>query len=259
MLVFLCAAAAHAQLSGNAFSGTTTSSGLFGGRSLGQGVNPRSRNFLGTSSNQVEQAQTGAGEVTGGERFLRENRGPGAFVGADSGDASNFFSQLQGSGFIDSGLDQFARNRAQQFQGNQNQRTARTPLRPRLSLGFSYNGRSQTRVTGSIQTRLAKLRQLDTLEPVTVAMDSQTAVLRGRVANEHDRELVARIVLLEPGVRQVRNELAVGPPRPEPLPPAKDLPLEAPHSAPAPAPPVAPVPVEPPPVAPKAPRVLPDQ
>ena len=125
LAIVLSTDAAWAQFSGNAFSGGTTNSGTFGSRTLGQGVGAGSSNFQGSPGNRLEQAQSGAGEVSGGERFVRDSRQPGQFVGADSGDATNFFSQLGGGGFPGGGLEQLARNR--NFQNNQTQSGRQAP------------------------------------------------------------------------------------------------------------------------------------
>lgn len=47
---------------------------------------------------------------------------------------------------------------------------------------------------------------------VTVLMQGQTAFLRGSVPTYHDRDLAGRLMLLEPGVDQVKNDLTVGSP-----------------------------------------------
>ena len=44
-----------------------------------------------------------------------------------------------------------------------------------------------------------------------VEMEGETVVLRGTVPSERDRDLAARLALLEPGISAVRNELRVVP------------------------------------------------
>jgi BON domain len=46
---------------------------------------------------------------------------------------------------------------------------------------------------------------------VRVSVDGQTVILRGLVADDHDRRLAESLVRLTPGVSQVRNELSVRP------------------------------------------------
>ncbi len=48
------------------------------------------------------------------------------------------------------------------------------------------------------------------LSNVRVQVNQGTAVMRGRVSGAADRDLAARLMLLDPGVNQVRNELVVG-------------------------------------------------
>lgn len=50
---------------------------------------------------------------------------------------------------------------------------------------------------------------LQKLSPITVTLDSGTAVLRGQVATEHDRLLAQSLAMLQPGIYAVRNELTV--------------------------------------------------
>jgi hypothetical protein len=52
------------------------------------------------------------------------------------------------------------------------------------------------------------------LSPITVTMQDEIAVLRGRVATEDDRQLAEQWARFEPGIWQVRNELTVGTPPP---------------------------------------------
>jgi osmotically-inducible protein OsmY len=86
----------------------------------------------------------------------------------------------------------------------------RQQLRMPLTLGFTPVVRPSTADVGArVQTRLTKIPRLRGNGPLTVEMDGRVAVLRGEVASKDDRDLIARVVLLEPGVSDVRNELQV--------------------------------------------------
>jgi len=77
-----------------------------------------------------------------------------------------------------------------------------------MQIGFrptELGSRPARAVTQLIQ----HLDEIKKITPVTVTMQGDTAVLRGRVATEHDRALAERIALLEPGIWYVRNELGV--------------------------------------------------
>lgn len=214
----------------------TSSSGLFGSRSLGQGVGSSGSNFQGSPGNMVQQAQAGAGQASGNERFVRDSRAAGAFVGADSGDASAFFSQMQGGANTRSGLEEFARAAAQrQFQNQNNGGSSRTQLRSRLTLGFAAPSPADHGVSAKLSKRITKLPGLQLEGPLSIAMEGRTAILRGQVASDYDRQMIGRIALLEPGVAAVQNDLTVlGVSTP-----AKSLPED---------------PFEAPPVAPRAPQ-----
>src|SRR5690349_6799507 len=96
------------------------SSGAFGSRNVGSSFSPAASNFSGSAAARgaaggqgglgalgavgtggslagaTTRGDASAGQVTGNERFLRNNRRPGSFVGGDSADTNNIFSQLQG-------------------------------------------------------------------------------------------------------------------------------------------------------------------
>lgn len=67
-----------------------------------------------------------------------------------------------------------------------------------VQLGTVFQGTSQLTPNSNIQ----------------VAVDGATVVLRGSVANENERRLAEGMARLEPGVRNVRNELTITAPRP---------------------------------------------
>ncbi len=74
------------------------------------------------------------------------------------------------------------------------------------------SGRCQRRLT----TRLQNSKDIQKRSPLSVTLEQDTAVIRGRVATEHDRDLAAAMLRLEPGVGDVRNELVVeSPPAPQ--------------------------------------------
>jgi hypothetical protein len=93
------------------------------------------------------------------------------------------------------------------------QRQVRVPI----TLGFTPAFQTPPPlVANRVQDRLARIPQLRDNGPITVEMDGRVAVLRGGVVSTDERELVARLVLLEPGISGVRNELQVTPPVPAP-------------------------------------------
>jgi hypothetical protein len=69
-------------------------------------------------------------------------------------------------------------------------------------------------VSASLTARLENAKQIQKRSRISVTMQRDTAVLGGRVATEHDRDLAAAMLMLEPGVAQVQNELVVESPPP---------------------------------------------
>jgi osmotically-inducible protein OsmY len=225
--IFALAVPAYAQSS---FGGTSTS-GMFGSRNLGGGTQ-FGRGSSGGGSAGVGAANNSAAgaALTGSERFLEQNR-RGAFVGADSGDTFNARSTGQNTLNTTRGLQGMfgnqgffnQANRMQQFQQNFNQFQNSKQLRVRLSMGGTTPGvrtAPSSRVTTGFQGRLQRLPALQVVSPIEVVADGPVLVLRGEVASEGDRQMIEDLALLEPEVRQVRNELVVreAAPRVEALP-----------------------------------------
>jgi hypothetical protein len=215
---------AEAQSMSRTTSGNrgTSATSAFGGRTLGAGINsPRSQQQGGANTQVgngqgLQAAQEGAGQLTGNERFLRENR-QGAFVGADVGEAVNLRSQMganaqmQGMRNLQGLFQQLGRGSDlnNQPRGNQQGR-AQTQLRIPIRLGFQGRPVVAPQFTAKFQQRLTKLPGLNVIGPIEVTLEGRTAVLRGTVATEADRELAAGLARLEPEVLDVRNELVVG-------------------------------------------------
>lgn len=141
----------------------------------------------------------------------------GAFVGADSADALNPLSRQNVAGANSaaarggfSGLSQLQNlfSQQQNFNGGQNQAQAMPQIRVALRLGFRPQPVSTARMQ-TFQTRLTRLPALRFVGPVEVLMEGRTAVLRGKVASEEDRELAEALTKMEPDVQEVRNELEV--------------------------------------------------
>jgi hypothetical protein len=78
-----------------------------------------------------------------------------------------------------------------------------------LTLGFEPAAAPASEVGSAIAERLLRLPALHFLTPVRVDFDGRTAILRGTVATNHDRDLAERVVLLEASVDEVVNLLTV--------------------------------------------------
>ena len=194
-----------------------SSTSMFGNRSLGSTVQGRSGSggvagAAGTGSgNLIEQAQQGAGEMSGNERFLRGNR-QGAFVGADTAETTNARSQMgaQTQNFGQNMFGNLFQEINRQFGGNQGNTGGQTQLRIPIKLGFTQAPVATPKVTARLERRLANLPAISAIGPIRVEMDGQTAVLRGVVASQADKDLAEGLLYLEPEISVVQNELIVG-------------------------------------------------
>ena len=230
------AASALAQTS--SYYGGTQSNGLFGQSSLGgtsastanygQGQSPGSNSSFSNSSSNSSSAMTSIGpnvamssQNVGVAAAQQRQQTAGAFVGADTADTGNFLSRQNltgtnatagGRGGIggQNGLAQlqnlFSQNQ-QNFNG-QSQTQTMPQIRVSLRLGFRPQPLSTTRMQ-TFQTRLTKLPGMRFVGSPEVLMEGRTAVLRGKVASEDDRELAEAMAKMEPDVLEVRNELVV--------------------------------------------------
>lgn len=223
MALAICAPSANAQ-----YQQPQSSSGLFGSRSVGGGVTAGSSSAFGSASQGqgglAQPAQQSAGLVTGNERFVRDARAPGQFVGADSADSSAFNSMQQtggrntmmrGNQFSQfNQLGQFLRN--QQFNPNQagaNAPRQRAQIPVALRLGFEAPVVPAAPVQTRLTTRVQRVLNVAPSRPVTINVEGRVAILRGTVATEHEKLLAEKLAMLEPGISEVKNDLVVAPPR----------------------------------------------
>lgn len=232
LAVTMAAALVSFAVPAQAQLGNSTSTGTFGSRTLGgsTGLSAGGSTFArgtGTAASTpgVTQQETGAGELTGGERFRAENR-QGQFVGsdlADVGAALGTFSNALGGG----AAGFFSQNRGNQDGrgGNQgrNAGTGQNRNQPSLRItrriAFSFRSAITGDFSATLARRLERSPRIQTRSPVSVSIEGRTVVLRGSVATEHDRALAAQVVLLEPGVSSVDNQLVVASPTPTEPPP----------------------------------------
>jgi len=157
--------------------------GLFGERMLGRAVSKRS------------SPQSTAGSAGSGRRFLREERSVTDFVGSA-----------------------IAREAAGRFVGGQSAASApvssiaglteeaRPPLnRPRI---IRPAGLYAERLTLQLSESLQSLIQSRSVT-IEVSPEGHSATLRGAVPSEHDRQTTELLVMFEPGIQMVVNELTV--------------------------------------------------
>jgi hypothetical protein len=168
-------------------------------------------------------------------RYLRENRSAGQIVGGAVGGVGALRDQASQSGQPGQAMQGFQRSTfgfnptggfsqfspfgsfnqmGRMFGSAMNSRNTRTRqnLRASVQLGFDAPPAQPPVVVGArVQQRIASIPRIQEMGSVSIEMEGQTAVLRGQVATAQDRDLVARMLLLEPGISDVRNELTFAP------------------------------------------------
>ena len=178
--------------------------------------------------------------LRGNERFIRGNRRGGSFVGNDARARRGFVGTLQG-GTTQQVAPAAAAVRIPRSQSaNTTAATTVNPAtgayQPRLTIGFEVDQPSSTAVTEAVIRQLEATPGLHPANRIEVSVEGGTAKLRGVVASERDRALIERLVLFEPGISAVRNDLKVMPKlqNPEQLPPSSKSPPYRPAGSEAP-------------------------
>ena len=169
--------------------------GLFGQRDLGGSLSQRS----------TPGSAAASGTESGGQRFLRGERSVSDFVG---GAAAGFVGRQSATTATTSsvtGLREEARpplNRRRVIrQGGLY--AERLQLMPDSQSQFSAD-QPPRELSQSLQS-LIQSRSLT----IEVSSEGHSAILRGAVPSEHDRQTAELLVMFEPGIQKVENELTV--------------------------------------------------
>lgn len=196
---------------------------MFGERTLGRPRPPRPR----LSQSRSQDARSGrsenpgtengnVGTVMGNERFFRGNRSAVNFVGRDSQDVRGFVGvqqvQEQDAGSPAEGA--ISDLLIEPLPDVNLQQELLAPLatsmyRPRLQIAFDFPRPPAEAVSWDLTRRLAASTAIHLTTPIEVVLEGETATLRGEVASERDRTLARLLLLFEPGISNVRNELTV--------------------------------------------------
>ncbi len=187
---------------------------LFGKRSLGGSISPRMR--PGTTS--AAPGQNTVGTVRGNERFMRGNRRPGSFIGGDSNQRRDFVGSDKVQDirqFLSAQAGLRAENKPDANLGQAKTAQPRTRMYdPRLRIDFEFSRPSARVLSSQLARRIQRSDSIRRTSPIEVSVEGGTATLRGAVASERDRTLARLMLLFEPGISVVRNELLIDPTSP---------------------------------------------
>ena len=184
------------------------------GTSLSQQSSPGGGIFGGQTGAPAQTAPGGGGPsdslTESTRRFLRQNRSSNDFVGKTN--TGKFVGSVQTEeGFVKPAAADAVERSAPASLLN----PPRTPVpknrmyEPRLSVGFQEVQRNSTDVSANLQSLVNRLSQKDPSLRVTTIVVGQTVHLQGEVGSEQQRSLIEQLMLFEPGIFSVQNDLRV--------------------------------------------------
>ncbi len=186
---------------------------------LGGSAAPARPGGLGTAGGLgtlMESSAESIGQVSTEDRFIRGNRAADDFVGIDSGDRAGF---IGATGADNTGPIQSATTGAlvRTTTGPAINRTrVRAPApymyEARLRVGFEFSPRSLPEHTTMVARRLMGVRTIDPASSIEVKLEGSTATLAGFVGSDREKSLAGMLLMFEPGISSVKNDLVVRPP-----------------------------------------------
>ena len=158
----------------------------------------------------------GGNSMFGNSSFGNSGGGYGGgqnFVGRDAGDMQATFGQMGRAG------TQFFNSMNRNMRNNNNRRSTKTtvqnppqPMRVKVKVAFDPPRPPSGQAAREIRTRLARILAEHQMSQPTVNMEGDTVVVSGTAASENERDVISQLLAIEPGIRNVRNEMTVGQP-----------------------------------------------
>jgi len=139
-----------------------------------------------------------------------QSGGGASFVGRDATDMQGTFGQASRAQtqFFNNMNRQMSRNNR-----NRNQQKTTTnasqQLRIQVKPAFAATPQSNAVVATQIQTRISKIAASRKMSQPLLTMQGDTAVISGAANSDSERMVFSQLVAMEPGVREVRNEMTV--------------------------------------------------
>jgi len=207
---------AQAQNRGNANVSQQNQQGGFGqGTQSGFGATGQGQSSL---SGQGQSGRGGVGQqgLAGQQQNARQQQGgrQDAFIGSD---AEQIRNQLRNQNpgqrrravfdFAIESLNEQRESRRQQ----RSQRNASPLVRVQLRPLFTVTQPSSAELTTRVRSQLSRALPESVAAAPQVSVSQGTATLRGQVKNDYDRQLMAKMVSLQPGISQVENQLTIEP------------------------------------------------
>lgn len=199
-------------------------SGGSGMSGFGAGLGSNSLGSAGFGSSQFGSNGFGSAGF-GGSGFGSSGNGSGygggqyggggqSFVGRDATDMQGVFGQTSRSSnqFIQQMTRNMGQTNRRQRQNNKTQQNPPQPMRVEVRVAFNPPQQTSTQLADTIRTRLTKILSEHQMSPAGLHMEGATAVISGVAASESERDVIAQLIALQPGVDNIRNEMTVGAP-----------------------------------------------
>jgi osmotically-inducible protein OsmY len=198
-------------MGGSGFGGMG-SSGFGGGGMGGSGFGGMGSSGFGGGG--MGSSGFGSGGLGGGNAGFAGSGmgGQQNFVGRDANDMQATFGQMGKAS------TQFFNNMNRNMKNNSRRSNKKTvqnasqPSRVEVKVAFDVPRAPSDQMARDIRTRLAKLLAEHHMSQPTVSMEGDTVVLSGAAASENERDVISQLLAIEPGVRDVRNEMTIGKP-----------------------------------------------
>lgn len=175
------------------------------------------------------------GTIEGSERFLRDNRDRGEFVGSDRTEQQGFVGSEQalGTGRVRTSVESLRefRDRSGRINRPLEPPAMGEPYLPRLSVDFTVGRSLEPQRALRVEDRLNRYLAVTNEQPISVSVVNRQAILRGEVTAEEDVARLEILLSFEPGIDEIVNELVVVPPNaPSPSQRRTPLPIPPPPS-----------------------------
>lgn len=134
--------------------------------------------------------------------------GVGGLGGGIGGLGGGFGGGLGGLGGI-GGLGGLGGSRNRNQLGGGRNANGNGQIRAVVRPDIEFNQATRNESFNTIPERMARLPLPERLRNISATIESGVVVLRGSVLTESDKRMVEKLVMLEPGVNQVQNEVSV--------------------------------------------------
>jgi hypothetical protein len=184
------------------FGGGMGSSGFGGGMGgMGSGFGSSGFGNSGMGGGSSMFGNSGFGNSYGG---TQQN-----FIGRDANDMQATFGQLGKAS------TQFFNNMNRNMKNNSRRSTKKTvqnpgqPIRVAVNVAFDAPRPPSDQMALEVRTRLAKILAEHHMSQPMVKIEGDTVVLSGTARSENERDVISQLLAIEPGIRNVRNEMTV--------------------------------------------------